>query len=208
MLKNFFLFYQGRSGSGKTTEILNLLERKNQFIVNSFDKVVYVYGIDSPVYHSFKSKNPFITFTDEFDENQIPTNSCVVLYDIQLLISDSRLNKRITEFAIKTVRHCKISLIITLHNLFASSNLRTITLQSEYILLIDSLRDRSSYNKIGYQLFPQNPNFLVKVFQYILSKTNRGKIFIDLSYYQSEKFRIRDSLIVTDATNFFCPSSF
>ena len=89
--------------------------------------------------------------------------------------------------------------------MFPSPCVRTITLQMEYCYVFDNPKDRSTISKLSYQIYPKKAAFLVDVFDYIISKTNRGKIFCDLSYYQLEKFRIRDSMIITEDTKIFAP---
>lgn len=200
----FQAVFCGRSNIGKSSAIFELIERRSELIKGTISKVYYVYGIDSPEYHVFAAKHKDVTFTSEFDLSEIGSETLVVLDDFQTMIT-GKLNKVVTEFCIRNVSHMNTSLIIVLHNFYASPALRTITLQSDFIVVWNNARDRQTISHISRQMFPSSPSFLKDVMNYLLTKSNRAKICIDLSIHQNNRFRVRSSVFIDDDCLFFTP---
>lgn len=193
----------GPSQIGKTTLLLDLIEKKEDLIHGKIEKVVWVYGIDQPKYHEFAQKHSFIQFTTEFEPETFTPNSLVILDDLQSSITSGPLQKRIQNFVIRSVSHCSVSLILVLHNLFCPQ-FRTISLSTHYITFFNTIRDGNTIATLGRQIYPHHSNFLKEAFNYVVSRNNRGYVFLDLSIHQANKFRVRDNINV-EVANFFVP---
>lgn len=194
----------GSSGVGKTTLVLDLIENKDKYFVGGkITKVLYLFGVDDPVYHQFASRHSFVQFTSELDVAALTPGTLLVIDDLQQALTSS-LNRTLEEIVTKTVHHSCISVILVLHNLFIP-RLRTIALSTSALVLFNQTRDRTVARTLNNQCFPDHKGFLLDVFNYIISKDNRGYIVLDFSVHQNNKFRVRNHVDVSQAL-FFVPT--
>jgi len=108
--------------------ILDLIKRRNEIVSHRLEKVFYIFGADSPDFHSFAKDNKDVEFTPQFDREMLIKDSLIVFDDYGMAISSSQsMNDLMTSLVTKEVNHSKVSLIIVLHNLFGK-NLRAISL--------------------------------------------------------------------------------
>lgn len=160
--------------------------------------------MDTPEYHTFHVKHPFVEFTPQFDETAITANTLVIMDDMQTALIGP-LRKRITDFCTRAVHHSMCSIVIVLHHLYASPLLRTVCLQADYLIYYHNPRDVSIVNRLAYEMVPQCPKFLQDVYNYVTAKSNRAYLFIDLSVHQNSRWRVRDNIEITEVTNFYVP---
>lgn len=165
------------------------------------NKVVWVYGVDQLGYHEFNNKHPYVEFTSEFEPSNILPGTLLILDDLQSSITSGPLQKTVQDFVIRSVHHSSISIVIVLHNLF-SKNLRTTVLSSKYLAFFDCPRDRSTISVLGKQAFGQHGTFLKDAYNYVVSRSNRGYLFLDFSVHQNNRFRVRDNIDIEQAQLF------
>jgi hypothetical protein len=102
-----------------------------------------------------------------------------------LLILDDLMNKcdndeRILDLFTTDSHHKNISVFLLSQNLFSKGkHSRTISLNSNYMIILNNPRDRSQIQFIARQMFPKESKFLVESYEDATS-TRYGYLLIDL----------------------------
>jgi len=201
IIKNKF-FMLGPSQCGKTSLVFELIKRRNEIINEQLTSIIYIYGVDTLEYHKMKTEHPEITFLAEFDDSKIPRNSLVIFDDRMSEIIGSE-NKSVTQFITRTVHHKKCSAILIFQNIFAPK-IRTITLNSQYIVFFKTPRDCSSVAYLSKQMYPGKKKFLSKCYE-IATKRAHSYLFIDLSQTQVDSLRVRSDIFPVQGSFVFTP---
>lgn len=190
----------GPTMSGKTYLALDIIKNRNIIFNEKIDKVIYIYSEFQEIF--LKVNDPQVIFTNEVNnlENLIEGKTLILIDDMLLELSSSH-NKFITEFFIKKIHHRNVSMIIMLQNLYAK-NLRTVSLNAQYLAFFRQVRDLSSISRLAAQISPRNINWVVEAYEIATSKPN-GYLFMDLHPSSSNRFRLRSSILPTPDTLVF-----
>ena len=91
--------------------------------------------------------------------------------------------------------HANISVFLITQNLFSQGRYaRTISLNCQYLIVLNNPRDRAQIYSLARQMFPANPNFLIECYQDATSQ-KYGYLFLDLSQSTDNKFRIQSKIL-------------
>ncbi len=92
-------------------------------------------------------------------------------------------------------------------NLFPKSkNSRTISLNCDYIVLMNNPRDRAQIGFLSRQIFPKNSKYLIEAYEDSTETKQFGYLFIDLSQTTKSNHRLQTSIFPTDNRVFYLPS--
>ena len=96
-------------------------------------------------------------------------------------------------------------MIIILQQAF-NKYLREISLQAQYILLMDTPRDRSIVRSLAKQLVPGCTSFLTDAFLKAVTGKEYGSIFLDL-HPKNKRFAawVRSELLPSESCRFYTP---
>ena len=107
-------------------------------------------------------------------------------------------DERLTRLFSVGSHHKNLSIIFIIHNLFHyGKEMRTVSLNSHYIILFKNPRDRLQISTLARQMYPGQSQFLVEAFQ-DATKEAYGYIIIDLKPTTTDKLRIRSGILPTD----------
>lgn len=126
------------------------------------------------------------------DREQIENSqdSIIILDDLMTSIDEEVLN-----LFIRNSHHLKISVVLLVHNIFYGGNkfFRTISLNSQIIILMKNPRDKRQISTLSSQLFPENAGFLREA--YIdATKEPFSYLLIDITQQCHEKLRVRANI--------------
>ncbi len=127
------------------------------------------------------------------DENVFPPNKKSILI-CDNLMEVAYSNDELTRAFTKYVHHKSFSIILITQNLFFQGETsRTITLNTQYIILYKSPRDAMQIMVLGRQIFPGNTKYFMECYQ---DATNQpfGFLLIDFKAKTPERFRLRSGL--------------
>ena len=123
------------------------------------------------------------------DLPNVPKDALIIFDDLQHLAAD------ITPYFTKYSHHCKLSIIYLSQNLFLKPN-RTITLNSNYIILFKSPRDKLQIRTIAQQMAPGNASWIMRAYN---NATRDAHSYVLIDYVQNthDDMRLRDNIIPT-----------
>ena len=141
----------GATSSGKTSWIEKLILNCQFIITPPPENIVFCYAEEQPIYEKLKLTSPVpIKFHYGLSEelyNNISPNTLLLVDD--LLQTTSR--DLLLEITHRGSHHRLISLVLVAHNLF-DKQLRAISLQVQYLILMKTVRDFKQIQFLGQQL--------------------------------------------------------
>ena len=182
------------SGSGKSSFVHRLLLKGNEMFDHFPDAVFYFYGVSQPAYDQLKSNIPQITFVEgfpsDFEDSVNPSQKTLVILDD--LMSEMSKEGAIIRLFTKA-RHSGISVIFLTQDLFYSKQLRTVSINANFIVLFRSRRDRLQVMNLAKQMYPGETKFLVEAFDNATAQPY-GYLLLDLRPTTPEEYRVRTNI--------------
>jgi hypothetical protein len=154
---------------GKTSLVLLLVERRREVISVELEKIIYIDSENQPKFEEFQLKHPnLVIFSRDMEEirgitSENKLNTIIILDDKMLDISGQE-NEEIISWFIKGSSHRNCSIIILLHSMFPPK-MRTISINTKYMVMYSNPRDRLTIWNLGRQMFPGRPQFLPSAYE-------------------------------------------
>ena len=161
LIHPFSLIISGPTSSGKSFLLFQILDNLHQNIKPVIERVVYIYGVYQEVFKDY----PNIFFTDDLDYMDLDTDvpTLIVLDDVMSSINNS---KKLEELFTRGVHHRKVSVVLTLQNLFYhGSVMKTLRDNAMYIALTKHIQDVSKLDTFARQLERKNSNYFKDSYQ-------------------------------------------
>ena len=203
----FSLLVSGSRGAGKSVFARNLIKYRNDVFDKQFDRIVWLFAKhQEDLLEELKSYFPTVEYVfglpadlDEmFDKSK---NNLLVLDD---LMSQASSDQRIEQLFTRG-RHDNLSIIYLTQNLFHSKQ-RTISLNSDYIVVFKTPRDQSQFHHLAKQFLPGNSKFLLWAFK-DATKKPFSYIFLDARPQTNDKHRVRTNILPNEAPQYvYIPS--
>ncbi|KAI8480136.1 Alpha-ketoglutarate-dependent dioxygenase alkB 2 [Branchiostoma belcheri] len=191
----------GCSGSGKSYFVQKLLTSGAEWLdPGPFEHVVWCYSEYQENLHSELSSKlgPKIQFQEGLPENwnDVTKPGCrnAVVIDDQM--EDVVKGDKVTKLFTRASRHRGISVFLLVQNLFYQG-LRTISLNSSYIVLFKSPRDQSMVTTLAKQMFPGHSKFLQECYEDAVNKKTHGHLFLDLHPESPNELRVRSGMLTS-----------
>ena len=192
----------GMTGCGKTRWVQKLLIGGDNTIYRPPENIVWLYGEFQPAYFELSKDLPHLKFIKGFPEDldTLIDTSKRNLIIIDDLMSEIGNDKRLTALFTKGSHHKNLSIILILQNLFhQSKEMRTISLNSHYLVIFRNPRDKSQIIHLAKQMYPGNVKFLQQSYNDATSKPY-GYLLIDLKPETPEEIRLRTSIFPGETT--------
>lgn len=194
----------GPTGCGKTYFVRNLLQFWSihiDGITKNELRVLWCHGQDQDIYSKDLNSNVIISYHHglvDADDIVDGNYSIVVIDDLMTEVSG---NDKLANLFTKGSHHLHISVIFIVQNFFhKGKEMRTVSLNSHYIVLMKNVRDRSQIASLARQLFPTNSKFLIEAYNDAI-QNKYGYLFIDLKPETNEKIRIRTKVLTQEVDN-------
>ena len=199
------IIVSGPTGSGKTQFVSRILKTRN---IDPFPtRILYLYSEWQQEYDNLLESLPEITFQRGFPDKLmdlfVPSQNNLLILDDQM--SKAGDTKELADLFTKGSHHRNLTIIYIVQNLFdKSKSMRTASLNSQYIILFKSPRDKSIIQHLGSQMFPKNTKFLVDAFE-DATKIPYGYLLIDLRQDTPEEMRIRSNIFPSEQEAAYVP---
>ena len=194
LLHPFTCIVSGPSGCGKSSLVKAIL--RHDVIKPLPDNIVWLYAEDQPLYKSMKNVEFIQGIPDDLETRfQRRYNNILILDD---LMTQCHSDERLTRLFSVGSHHKNLSIIFIIHNLFHyGKEMRTVSLNSHYIILFKNPRDRLQISTLARQMYPGQSQFLIEAFQ-DATKEAYGYLVIDLKPTTADKLRIRTGILPSD----------
>ena len=199
------IIVSGPTGSGKTQFVSRILKSRN---IDPFPtRILYLYSEWQQEYDNLLESLPEITFQRGFPDQLmdlfVPSQNNLLILDDQM--SKAGDTKELADLFTKGSHHRNLTIIYIGQNHFdKSKSMRTASLNSQYIILFKSPRDKSIIQHLCFQMFPKNTKFLVDAFE-DATKIPYGYLLIDLRQDTPEEMRIRSNIFPSEQEAAYVP---
>jgi hypothetical protein len=192
----------------KTMFLQKLIASLKAYITPPPERIIWVYGIEnqnqmkllssiSEIPIEFMQTIPDINEFSEF----VPT-----LLIIDDMMHDAGGSKIVADLFTKGCHHKNISVILVLQNLFHQGNkMRDIHTSTNYIVLFNNPRDKSTISYLSRQCFPEHKLFLNDAYNKACSKPF-GYLCIDFNQTTPSNYRVSTGIFPPDVPRVFIPS--
>lgn len=163
----FTAMIAGQTGSGKTQLTFSIIRnyKETTTIKDSPLKVVYCYRIWQPIFDK-RIPNVEITYFDRLIEESELTEMKPHFIIIDDLMSELSSNPKLTVLFTNISHHKNVSVIFIVQNVFhQGSEMREVSLNSNYIFIMKAVRDKSQISKIGSQFYPGKTKQFVQAYE-------------------------------------------
>lgn len=196
----FCMILSGSTQSGKSTLTSKIIERRLEIISPPIDDVLYLYTEYQPkLFGELKQRVPSIQFHQGLPEDvgdELNRHRLVICDDLMTEISKS--SEAINLF-IRGSHHRNISIIFLVQNFFFK-NLRTLTMNSKYIVLMKNVRENGFASILGRQMNLGKCNKTLEFAWKDCMKKRYGYLVIDYDQKQNDKYRFRNSIFPEEMT--------
>ena len=177
----------GPSGSGKTVFVERLLQNRAELV-----NPVWSYGARQPALEArWKGVVDFMAGLSDLDA--VPSDSLVVIDD-QMAETDVTISNLFT----KGSHHNNLSVVYIVQNLFGkNAHMRTISLNSHYLVVFKNPRDASQASHLGKQMYPKRLKYFQDAYKDATSRAH-GYLLCDLRQETPDDLRLRTGIFPDD----------
>ena len=116
-------------------------------------------------------------------------------------MSDAGKNEQVCDLYTKGSHHRILSVICLMQNLFhQGKQSRTISLNSNYLILLKNPRDQQQISVLGRQIYPNNPCHLLDVYKNAVSRPH-GHLVVDLKQDTPESERLKPNIFEVSSSS-------
>jgi hypothetical protein len=184
----------GPTGCGKTVLVRNILESLDQLIdAPGHLRIIWAYGVFQEGYNKpFKNQNITVDYVEGMPTADDGRYDILVVDD---LMSEVGGNKNLSNVFTKGSHHDNVSVIFIVQNLFYQAlEMRTMSLNSQYIILMKNRRDLTQISTFARQIYPRNVKFFMDAYQQALEMNDYGYILFDARADTPESLRLRTNI--------------
>ena len=203
----FACLVSGPSRAGKSTLVLNIIKQHETLIDKHIDKIVYCYTRYQNVFDNLKETVPDIIFNEG-----LPDTSLFSSDENNLLILDDLMHEvgsDVTAYNMFCIdsHHKSISIFFMTQNLFPKEKYsRTISLNCNYIILMNNHRDKIQIRHLARQVYPENSLFMIEVYNDAVEKIRFGYLVIDLCQTTDIKHRLQTGILSNETRIVYIPN--
>ena len=188
----FTMIISGPSGAGKSVWVKRLIEQSSSVCSPPPKKIFYFYTEYQPLF----SDMPGVTFIQGLSEEMIERlgeEPCWIILDD--LMDDASDSKIVSDLFTKVSHHRDISVILILQNFFVKGKqMRNITLNSSYLVLMKNPRDKNIASYIARQIYPNRAKKFRQMYEDV-TKNPFTYLFIDLKADTPEEIRLLSNVL-------------
>lgn len=195
----------GPSKAGKSSLIHKILMARREMLVDDVKKILYFYGTWSTAYETleryFGDEITFIKGLPSYnlleDSSDPKRAMCIVLDDVATLLDREGVLKRIF---CEGAHHLRCYVFMTVHNIFEKS-LRTISLNTDFIVLMKSFRNKSQIGTLGAQ-FNLRSKFL-QAYESFTEGRPHSYLMVDVTQQCPDHLRLRTNILPNQTCEVF-----
>ena len=194
----------GPTGCGKTEFVYKLLTTR-EAIQPTPQRIIFIYSEWQPAYDRMKQAlQNTIEFVKDYEpkplyESISPATRNMLVLDDQM-DSENMKGNTLCKFFTQGSHHRNLTVLYIVQNLFnQDKSMRTVSLNSHYLVLFKNPRDMTQIRSLAQQMYPKQTWFLVDAFDDATSKPFTY-ILIDLRSDTPDEIRVRARMFDKDPT--------
>ena len=199
LLHPFTALVAGPTGSGKTRFVFRLIENARTMIDPPPRRIVYCYGEYQRLFDDY----PRVMFHRGLPELEDFDGSEPVLLVIDDLMNET--DESIANLFTKGSHHRNVSVVFLVQNLFhKNKHVRTISLNTHYMILFKNPRDASQFTNLARQMYPSRSAFAVEAYK-DATREPYSYLLVDLRPEQDEHLRLRTNIFPGESQYVYVP---
>jgi hypothetical protein len=174
-------------------------------------RIVWVYGEMQSAYEELARVMPSIEFvkgfTSDLYEAFDPRVRNLLILDDQMEngAAHKRGGNAVTKFFTQGSHHRNLTVVYIVQNLFnQDASMRTISLNTHYMVLFKNPRDATQVRTLGQQMYPDNPRMLVEAYRDATSEPY-GYLLLNLRPDACDALRILTDVFAKQPTAYVPP---
>lgn len=200
----FSMIVSGPSQCGKSTFTCNLIRNIGRAVNAKFDRVEWYNTEKAAFPNNLRGLTVRVQFMSIIPEEFTNVGGKPLLIILDDMMNDVKAAMKICDLFTRGSHHRNISVILIMQNIFHQSRYsRDISLNAKYIVIFKNPRDKSQFNHLARQIYPDNPAELQRIYKEI-TQYGHGYLFIDLSQSVDDIFRFRTDIFAKDRTICYC----
>jgi len=192
----FTALLNGPTKSGKTEWAKKFVKNANTLIDPAPARILWCYREYQRGYEELANVPNLELIEGLPDWNEMRQNpdqpKLIILDDFMCDFGRNAKNDELTAVYTRGSHHWGCSIIHIIQNAFYN-NLRTVRINSQYLILMKSVSDKLQVRTLARQLFPDTPGLLLDAYKEATSQPF-GYLLIDLSPTASDQVRLRTSI--------------
>jgi hypothetical protein len=199
----------GPTQCGKTHFLIRAI--RQQAFKPEPNRIVWVYAEPQPAYEDLARDIPSIEFVKGFTSGLYETFDPRVR---NLLILDDQMENKAThkrgdngatKFFTQGSHHRNLTVVYIVQNLFnQDASMRTISLNTHYMVLFKNPRDATQIRTLGQQMYPENPRMLIDAYRDATSQPY-GYLLLNLRPDACDALRILTDVFAEQSTAYVPP---
>ena len=165
-------------------------------------KIIYCYGEYQDRFRDLPSNlilSDGLVGLNDIDRDE---RNLVILDDLMHEVGG---NTEVADLFTKGSHHRNLSVIMIVQNIFHQSKImRTVSLNSHYIVIFKNPRDAGQIRSLAYQLFPGKVNYLVEAYKQATSRPH-GYLVLDLTQSTNDNHRILSDILPNEDRYVYLP---
>ena len=169
-------------------------------------RIVWIYGEWQQVYEELAQQLPHIQFvkgftTELYDTFDPKTRNLLILDDqMENKAAHRRGENAVVKFFTQGSHHRNLTVVYIVQNLFNQDrSMRTISLNTHYMLLFKNPRDATQIRTLGYQMYPENARLLTEAYRDATSKPY-GYLLVNLRPDACDALRLQSDVFAEQPT--------
>ena len=163
-------------------------------------KLLVCYGVWQEAYRNFNHPCIEIIFHEGFDYEYENVKPDIMILDD--LMSEIANDKSLTAVFTKTSHHLGISVVFITQNVFhQSKEMRTISLNSHYMIIMKSPRDKMQIMTLGKQIYPRKTRYFMDAYETAVAEPY-GHLMIDMTSSSPDEVRLRQRKTIKGVSGF------
>jgi hypothetical protein len=188
----FTCLVSGPTQSGKTYFVEKIITNIDKIIEPVPTKIIWCYGEYQDRYDSFPDNIILCEGLSGLEEIDRDERNLLIIDDLMQEIGGS---SEISELFTKGSHHRNLSVILIVQNLFHQSKImRTVSLNSHYLVIFKNPRDAGQIRHLSQQLFPGKVKFLVDAYKQATNEPH-GYLVIDCKQNTPENQRVLSGVL-------------
>lgn len=187
----------GPTGSGKTNFVRRLL--RHEMFTPAPSRVIYCFGAWQQAFEEMTN----VDFIDGLPGELHEVRDALIIIDD--LMNELSNDKRLASLFTRGSHHRKLSVIFIVQNLFHQGTvMRSIHLNSHYLVLYKNPRDKSQIMHLAKQIMPGKSRAFIEIFN-DATKMPFSYLFVDLRPETDENLRLRTGIFPPDKNYVYQP---